>query len=146
MSQFSWLQQTSMLILSVNGREFHLDGFHCGATYGGLLEGSPTTRVNERLKAAALEVASRLWGPRKVWERTVTAHDLIVGTPRENSEWLPAIQCYAWLHSAPLDPKYDGSELVIVWYQRELPTSVTDAVASVLREVPWGVEAQDYDL
>src|SRR5437016_14282291 len=92
------------------GRQVWLDSFDYSRTYGGLLEGLPNAVINGRIIERALAEGS--WGPRKTHLMPPE-----VDTRDPTHPALPPALLRVWLWcSEPFDPKFMGSELVVVWF------------------------------
>ncbi len=119
------------------GTEVNVAGFQFGYTYGGLLEGSPNERLNKSI-FDRITYASN-WGSRKVLKIQPDIYDFITV--------LKPLYYIVWLHSnEPINPEYDGSELVVIWFG-DLPNGrlVEDIIQSGVKNINWSENAQDFD-
>ena len=134
-----------MIFIDLNcGRSVYLSAFHYSRTYGGLLEGSPNEELNNEIIQHALSRMEWVWGKRKT-------HLIAPRVNTEDSERpsLPSTELTAWLTcNEPVDKRYMGSELVLVWYvdDKEFESSkVQDLTSAALKKIDWKELAADFD-
>ncbi|WP_436777335.1 hypothetical protein [Yinghuangia sp. YIM S09857] len=131
-------------------RGIELAELRMSSTYGGMLEGVPTKRVNERLVAARLRIAGNTFShwpvhlipPVSTPRGTMTVRD-------EPIEELPRVACLGAFTSYEIDPAHNTgwyfSALVVVWFQ-DTPTPPSDESApEALRNLPWEKLARDLE-
>ncbi len=123
------------------GREVSFDAFHYSVTYSGLLEGRPTKKMNARICESALDRAGSMWGKRKVHMVPPKTNEKDPDHPR-----LPEVEITVWLTcNDPIDPSFDGSELVAVFYRDEWKDeSLYDVIHGGVRSIPWDELAYDF--
>ncbi len=122
---------------------------HQWPTYGGLLEGLPTDRMNENILKRVVEEARKHTYNDAVYiiqpEQTPIPYDkkYPFGTPMQ----MPAITCIASFtsHQPAYNQEKDGSALTIVWYQEEYAFPVSQAILEQFRKIPWSTLAKDFD-
>jgi len=125
-------------ILLRSGRVVRLQWFSVDRPYSVIIEGSPTTDMNERIVQRSLGKAS------------ITRHcskaSLI--TPVMERNRLPEYCCMVELESLPLDANFCGSVAVLVWFstEEEMSLPLPEHVARKLGHTPWENVAEDYDL
>jgi hypothetical protein len=123
------------------GRRVWLSAFAYSDTYSGLLEGLPNAAINGRIIERALVYES--WGPRK---SHLIPPEVDTRDPRHPA--LPPALLRAWLWcNDPIDPKFHGSSLVVVWFSNEcLEETVTEVVFRAVRGLRWDELAEDFYL
>jgi hypothetical protein len=137
-----------------SGRDIALSQVYLESTYGGLLEGYPSARINDWLLGALPDrAARRLPGaPVHVVEpvRTLPAEEESGRWPFGPPELLPAVLCVGRFDSHPVDPGLDPawheSRLVIAWFQDEPTVPASGPAPAPLRVVRWGELAEDQEL
>jgi hypothetical protein len=118
------------LFTLTSGRDVNLDEFHVHESARGYLQGKPN--LQDALRELPANV-SRIFGD----NRAVLAREPPPGP-------LPFYTFYAHLHSSePLHPEADFSELIICWFDNNLPESVRSCVASQLTTLDWDGHAKD---
>ncbi|MFF9341554.1 MULTISPECIES: hypothetical protein [unclassified Streptomyces] len=134
------------MVLS-SGRRIRLTELWMSSTYGGMLEGYPHRRVNDRKVDWLRQKAER--------EYSSTAVHLVppgraypdrAAGSAGPVEVLPAVMCVGAFDSAPLDRAMDGSALVVAWFQDEPRVPAGEDADAGLRGVPWEELARDYEL
>ncbi|MEU0100021.1 hypothetical protein [Streptomyces sp. NPDC006267] len=134
------------IVLS-SGRSIRLTELRMSSTYGGMLEGYPCKRVNDRRVSWLQRQAEREFPstpvhlvppPREYPDETVGAFGPV--------EVLPSVACVGVFESSALDPAMDGSSLVVAWLQSapEVPTG--ENADPALRGIRWEELARDYEL
>ncbi len=119
------------------GREVKVDGFEFGFTYGGLLEGSPNERMNNNIFERTNY--STNWGPRKVLKIRPEINEFKNGLkPAHYSVWLNS--------NDPINPKFHGSELVVIWFD-EKPNgkTVEEIIQKGVQNIDWDKNARDFE-
>ncbi len=128
-----------MKIKLESGKEVYLEAFHCTPTYAGLLEGSPTKEINDKL-ITQLSYPND-WGDRAF---------ILKKSDRNVSENIlkPIIYC-TWLSSSePIDDnknQYDGSNLVLMWLgDEQYDKSIQEIIADGVGYLDWKKYAQNF--
>ncbi|GGY85887.1 hypothetical protein CP967_24955 [Streptomyces nitrosporeus] len=120
------------------------------STYGGLLEGAPTGRVNDRIIKGRLRVAEDAYPGWPVHlippERTGRGGTTRVGEPIEE---LPPVACVGMFHSGETDPAHRSgwyfSALVVVWFQPTADPPSDAHAPAALRGLAWEELARDFE-
>ncbi|MFC4911585.1 hypothetical protein [Actinomadura gamaensis] len=137
-----------------SGRLITLTDLKISTTYGGLLEGYPNARLNDRLLAG---LAKRRESP----YQTSPVH--LIDPPRRRPvhgsdrrlpfgpvEELPAVHCRGSFTSERIDENLDKvlhrSWLEVVWFQDDLTTPVADFVTAAVADLDWNTLAEDHEL
>ncbi|MFD9129520.1 hypothetical protein [Kitasatospora sp. NPDC059571] len=138
-------------VVLADGRSVELTSIQMHSTYGGLLEGYPFRRWNDRIVGrlrAALERAHPS-GP---------VH--LVDPVREETgetpgafgpvELLPAVTCTGFFESHPVDGELDAvlhrSRLAVAWFQATPALPSGEDADPGLRAVRWSEWARDFEL
>jgi hypothetical protein len=124
-------------------RQFHV--------YEGLLEGLPTTEMNQRVVERMVdEERRRLGGGEPYVIRPVeTPIKYRRGRPypfgQPNS--VPGVGCVGRFHSfqPARDSARDCSELVVIWFQDEFALPIEPSIWEQLLGIDWDQHASDYD-
>jgi len=135
------------------GRDVQITSIRQWFTYGGLLEGLPTDKMNRQMIDRLLkEERERGWWAGEPYlvpppVRTIQLPDdrsYPFGTP----EAFPPITCVARLISVTpaRDPKKDTSELTVIWFQDEYAFPIDPQVLEHLRRLDWDNRAIDLEL
>ena len=114
-------------------------------TYGGLLEGLPTSEMNERLIRNAVQDARDRWAssvhliePQET--RIDTSRSYPFGIPAS----IPVITCVShW--SGPgcsRGDEYGQTELTLVWYQPEFALPIDEEILSEITALDWEAHAR----
>lgn len=129
------------------GRLIELVSLDVSLTYGGLLEGLPTMRTNDRKLARMVDTAGRRHGGWPVYvvspDRRVLASHTIRGEPHEA---LPTVTFAGLFTSTALEvagPSTTQSLLTIVWFGTDLAAMFSGESVARLRVVPWAEHARD---
>jgi hypothetical protein len=138
------------------GRRITLKSLTQEMTYGGLLEGTPTSELNDRIlqstmdrvrkDAAALRQAPFLVPParRDFLREPGDMASLQRGgwTP----EWMPAIICISRFESLPAkDQDMHASALAIIWLQDDYAMPISDAALESMKSIEWASYAFDFE-
>ncbi|MFI6862926.1 hypothetical protein ACIBKZ_24045 [Streptomyces sp. NPDC050421] len=131
-------------------RSIDLAELRLRSTYGGLLEGAPTQRVNERITAHLVRTAETAYPGRPVHlippETTARGWADHRGEPIED---LPAVACIGAFNSTEIDPAHNSgwyfSALVVVWFQPTPDPPTNDNAPAALRGLPWEDLARDLE-
>jgi hypothetical protein len=137
-----------------SGRDVALSHLYLESTYGGLLEGYPSARINDWLLGALPDrAARRLPGaPVHLVEpvRTRPAEKEPGRRPFGPAELLPAVLCVGRFDSHPVnpgvDPAWHESRLVIAWFQDDPAVPASGPAPAPLRAVRWDDLAEDVEL
>lgn len=107
------------------------------STYGGLLEGGPSRRVNAFIVGGRVRAAEAAYPD-------VPVHLIATGDVEE----LPAVACVGHFESGEIDPAHDDgwhfSALVVVWFQPTTALPSGEDVDPALRGIAWDELARDY--
>ena len=117
-----------------------MDVFHLDHTYAGLILGKPSPEMNAKILKKAVPDIEKIWGENR-------AIHMIPPTIRHDKETeiLPPIINYAWLDSKPLNPEFDGSSLIVIWFsQNQLELPLGDIVTNAIQDIDWKTLARDY--
>lgn len=121
-----------------SGKEVRVEKFSFSKTYGDMLEGRTDDEYNNKeiFKGASCKIN---WGTRKTL--------IINPSDEEFEEGLKPFCFSVWLDSIiPIDSKYDGSELVVIWLD-DIPKGATleEIIRNGVKLVDWEANAQDYE-
>jgi hypothetical protein len=119
-----------------SGIEVKVNGFEFGYTYGGVIEGIPNMTRNIEIYESANYPAN--WGTRKTIKIKPEKSELKKKLrPAHYSVWLTSFEA--------LNPKYDGSELVVIWFA-DLPNgkTVEEIIENGIRSIDWKKNAHDF--
>ncbi|WP_395358250.1 hypothetical protein ACHGLA_01000 [Streptomyces sp. YH02] len=134
-------------IVLLSGRSIRLTELRMSSTYGGMLEGYPCKRINDRkirwLQGQAAHAFPstpvHLVPPSREYpDETVGAFGPV--------EVLPSVACVGVFGSTALDPTMDGSTLVVAWFQPAPEVPAGEDADLALRSIRWEELAQDYEL
>ena len=140
--------------VNVAGRSITIDSFYVTRTYGGMLEGLPTSDINTHLVESAKKKIAKLWGDRQthVVKPTIKPFPM-PEVPADfirrhgDPEMLPKFQCHAWLDSDALTKEGHGSGVVLIWWADETEAfSIPELVEEALRGIKWESVAEDYEV
>jgi uncharacterized protein (TIGR02996 family) len=134
-----------------SGRRVSLRSLRQFRIYEGLLEGLPTTRMNQQIiERLMAEERDRLAGEEPYLIRAVEKpidyareRPYPFGQPAE----LPPIGCVGRFHSfqPARSPQRDCSELVVIWFQSVFALPVDPLVCEQLLVIDWDRHANDFD-
>ncbi|WP_147341265.1 hypothetical protein [Actinomadura logoneensis] len=112
-------------------------------TYGGLIEGGPSKRFNDRLVQRALESASRGEMPVHLVPPVIKLDER---RPHDPTEVLPPLRCIGFFHGPPT-PRAVGdwwrTDLVVVWFQEPSERILHPDVEAQMWDLPWEEKARD---
>ncbi|MEV5970321.1 hypothetical protein [Streptomyces sp. NPDC051921] len=130
-----------------SGRSIRLTELRMSSTYGGMLEGYPCRRVNDRKVDWLRRQAERAFPStpvhfvppsREYPDETAGAFGPV--------EVLPSVFCVGVFHSVAIDPAMDGSALAVAWFQPLPQVPAGENAGLALRGIHWEELAQDYEL
>ena len=132
-----------------SGHRLHLHGLTQYLTYGGLIEGLPTTKRNKkklerliaRYRDAPYPGKPYLIRPKEtpIQRNPQNTRRYPFGTPSA----LPPVTCIARLESCPNKREYDLSGLVVIWFQGEFAFPIDSEVEAELLGIDWKMHASD---
>ncbi|GAA4596265.1 hypothetical protein GCM10023194_68020 [Planotetraspora phitsanulokensis] len=134
-----------------SGRKLALSTVELSSTYGGLLEGYPCARLNDR-------VISGLGGWARTHYPSMPFH--LIDPPRTYPdtqpghfgpvEVLPAVSCVGVFSASPVSEDSDSvlceSVLVVAWFQADVSLPVGEDALPAFRELAWENLAEDREL
>ena len=125
-----------MLITLNSGKTVKVESFEYSYTYGGVLCGLPNEQMN-RAVFEDIKYPSN-WGSRKTLK--------IKPSTKEFENKLKSAYYSVWLNSYdPVDPEFDGSELVVIWLD-DIPRgrSIEEIIGKGVKAINWEDNAQDF--
>ncbi|WP_405008068.1 hypothetical protein OHV13_31885 [Kitasatospora purpeofusca] len=134
-----------------SGRSIELSTVRLSSTYGGLLEGYPFRRINDRKLERALADA-RDAAPLVPAHLVTPVRDLpdVPAGPFGPVEVLPAVTCVGRFTSRPVDPDRDAvsyySALTLVWFQDTPVLPTEEDTDTALRDLRWEDLAEDFEI
>lgn len=129
------------------GRVVGISGLHVTATYAGLLEGTPNTKVDNWFVASFRKGVRAYWGDRPIHVIAPKIYHLETHCGR-TSRWMPPVTYHAWLQSAALSGSEKfASELVVIWFgEREKGLTLFETTKRALWQLSWDELAGECDL
>ena len=130
-----------------SGMEITLKSLVQHMTYGGLIEGFPCRKWNDRILESLGTAPGRVLipPPRRNFLRQPGDMDDLSGGSRV-PEWLPMIQCQGEFTSPfPVSAAGDGSSLTVVWFQDEYAMPMDSSVEEAIRALDWTSVARDFE-
>jgi hypothetical protein len=122
-----------------SGKEVRVHMFSFSNTYGNMLFGTTDSEyINKKTFEEATYPSN--WGTRKAIK--------IQPSDEEFQEGLKPFCFTVWLDSKiPLDSWYDGSELVVIWFD-DIPNGATfeEIIRNGVKLVDWEANAHDYEI
>jgi hypothetical protein len=114
-------------------------------TYGGLLEGLPTSEMNERLVRSDVQDASDRWAsPVHLIEPQETRMEMSGRYPFGAPASIPGITCVShW--SGPgcsRGDEYGRTDLTLVWYQPDFALPIDEEILSEITALDWEAHAR----
>lgn len=132
-----------------SGRQVVLDSLDISLTYGGMLEGYPCARINDRLLSRLAKRPESVYPTCPVHlitpERRYPDRGSDRRLPFGPVEELPAVYCSGMFSSSPADGNFDGSWLKVVWFQDDLAAPVADFVTTAVADLAWDELAEDFE-
>lgn len=124
------------------GHSVSVEAFMYDLTYGGLIEGAPNESLNTMVMEHALIRHEASWGKRQTY---MIPPAMDVSDPAHPT--LPRLNLHAWLTCAePIEPMFDGYQLVVTWFVDECHTRpLAEVISSAIRHLPWKQLARDFD-
>jgi hypothetical protein len=141
MQQFEKIVDVCDSLVLADGRRIFLNELHQSHTYSSILEGRPTSEVNNRLIQAAITEATESFNaPVKL-----IPPERVAGT--RGSERIPAITSLGLFTSTePVrNSRGTGSMLGLVWFQTEFGLPTSGSFFSAIESIEWEREAEDFD-
>ncbi|MFJ8431081.1 hypothetical protein ACIQ9P_07245 [Kitasatospora sp. NPDC094019] len=138
-------------VLLSSGRSIELSTVRLSSTYGGLLEGYPFRRFNDRKLERALADA-RDAAPSSPVRLVAPVRELPDVPPGAFGpvETLPAVTCVGRFTSGPVGADRDAvsyySALTLVWFQATPVLPSGEDGDAALRDLPWERLAEDFEL
>ena len=130
-----------------NGRSISLVAIDQWGTYSGLLEGVPTTEMNERHIRYTMDEARKRRNFEPYLIRPVeTPINLDRKYPFGTPASIPAITCIAQFNcfDSARDKSKDASTLPVVWFQSDFAFPIDDAIVEHIRSLNWEKHASDF--
>lgn len=121
-----------------SGKEVKVSDFCFGYTYGGMLCGEKNETSNRPI-FDEITIPTN-WGE----DRNVLK---LEPTQAEFENQLKPVYYIVWLDShVPIDPKYHGSNLIVIWLGDE-PTGykIEDIIFKGIKDIDWDSNARDYE-
>ncbi|WP_098008945.1 hypothetical protein [Streptomyces sp. sk226] len=134
-------------IVLLSGRSIRLTELRMSSTYGGILEGYPCKRINDR-KVSWVQRQAELAFPSTPVHLVPPSREY----PDESAgafgpvEVLPSVACVGVFDSTALDSAMDGSTLTVAWFQPAAEVPAGEDADLALRSIRWEELAQDYEL
>ncbi|HEX8900407.1 hypothetical protein [Vitreimonas sp.] len=139
-------------ITTVTGRELELRELTQTLTYGGLLEGLPTRKRNQKYLEHVLARHQAVQHPPVFLLTPVeTAIELEPGEvyPFGEPATLARITCVGLFRSKPVggaDPIFNRSELRVIWLQNEFALPIEPSIMDELSKLDWDSLAANFEL
>jgi hypothetical protein len=136
-----------MNLIVEKNRGVSIKSLHQWQTYGGLLEGLPTDRMNLRILENTRDYAKKYCGQFHTYmiEPVQTPikyeGEYAFGNPMS----LPPVTCIAELsHFQPIkDTSCHGSILILIWFQDEFAFPIAPNILDEIKNLHWSQLAQD---
>ena len=121
-----------------SGREIKVINFEFGYTYGGMLCGEKNETSNRPI-FDDITIPTN-WGE----DRNVLK---LEPTQAEFENQLKPVYYIVWLDSnVPSDPKYHGSQLIVIWLGGEpVGNKIEDIIFKGIKDIDWDSNARDYE-
>ncbi len=130
----------------ISAKDIRIEAIHISRTYGGVLEGLPTTEDTTR---HARELAKKMWGERATM-LIPPATTKLERPPRLPAhmkyplERCPSWTIIAWLNGPAMDKANDGSELVVIWFEEDITYQIPGALLHDFGCGSWERYAKDW--
>lgn len=122
------------------GRDIKITDLYVCETYGNylLLNKSGLGQENQKILEHGIpKTIERIFGKsRPIFIVDSEKFDLKV--------WLPRVMVCAWLCGMPIDESWQGSNLILVWFQSSAE-DVFGQAAAHLKKIVWEEKAKDFD-
>jgi hypothetical protein len=127
-----------------DGTEVWIDWLNQACTYGGMLEGYPSLRLNELLVESRIDAVQERYGC-KLHVIDPIVRERPEKSPPGRDPWveLPRIECVAQLGSRSVGEF--GSRLVLLWYQPQFAMPILDYVLRRIHSLNWADTAESID-
>ena len=121
-----------------SGKEVKVSDFCFGYTYGGMLCGEKN-EISNRPIFDEITIPTN-WGE----DRNVLK---LEPTQAEFENQLKPVYYIVWLDSnVPSDPKYHGSQLIVIWLGGEpVGNKIEDIIFKGIKDIDWDSNARDYE-
>ena len=121
-----------------SGKEVKVSDFCFGYTYGGMLCGEKNETSNRPI-FDDITIPTN-WGE----DRNVLK---LEPTQAEFENQLKPVYYIVWLDSnVPSDPKYHGSQLIVIWLGGEpVGNKIEDIIFKGIKDIDWDSNARDYE-
>jgi hypothetical protein len=139
------------------GRSIVLKSLTQRMTYGGLMEGSPTAKLNDAFIQRTLYAVKKdpATGGRAPFVIQPARRDYL-RAPGDMAaafqdemvpEWMPMITCIGVFESAPTakNRQKQGSTLTIVWFQDEYALPIAPACLNAIKAIDWDAHGFDFE-
>jgi hypothetical protein len=125
--------------IPVSIRLYHLNQ---SLTYGGLIEGVPHDKMNDRLIDGAIRDAKTTFGKAEPFLIAPKQEPLDIGRdyPFGKPAALPSVKCIAFflcLFPTPKGNCGDFSSMTVVWFQEEFAMPIDGEVCEKIRAIDW---------
>jgi len=131
-----------------DGRRAFAAEVHIDRTYAGLLEGTPTEKLNQEILSEVPRTMHRIFGDCPVFvlppvvQRSTRQHP-VLGVVEDAT--MPAVQvAMRFVSYEPISPGRHASQLVIVWHQDTWSPEIPDFIREQLTRIDWNAVAQDF--
>lgn len=127
-------------IILDSGIKVHVTNFLFGYTYSGCYAYTPNSDIATRYNHELVkELAKSNWGESKVL--------LIMPSKEEFKTKLKRCYYHALLDSKPFKPDYDGSTLLVVWFDdAPVNRSIKEIIEKGIKYIDWKNNARDFHL
>jgi hypothetical protein len=138
------------------GRSITLKSLIQRMTYGGMLEGAPTAKLNDAFiqrtlyalrKDPATGGRAPLVIPPARRDYLRAPGDMAAAFQDQMVEWMPVVTCIGVFESAPTAKNRNkhASTLTIVWLQDDYALPISPACMNAIKEIDWDSHAFDFD-
>lgn len=118
-------------------------------TYGGLLEGIPTDKMNENIINRTKKEAQELSGMEEIYliepkQKTIEYEGKY---PFGNPASLPPVTCVAelWFNDVFRDTEKMFSSLCIIWFQEDYAFPIEKEILNKIKEIPYSKVCGEFD-
>lgn len=136
-----------------SGRELELTRLEIFSTYGGMLEGYPCAKMNDRLLSALSKRSkSAYWSPpvHVITPPRSYPDEQPTQLPFGPVENLPGTYCRGAFRSDRIDEQLDDvlhrSYLTVVWFQEGIDLTIPEFVTAAVSALSWEQLAEDSEL